>query len=493
MTETLNQRARTATKWSLLAEVIARTIAPITQLVLARLLAPEAFGMVATVVMVVSFAEMISDSGFQKYLVQHEFKHQKALYRSANVSFWSSLTLAVVLLGVIALWRDPIAVFVGNPGLGMPLLVAAFSIPLTVVSSTQQALFRRALEYKKVLPIRILSAVVPLVVTVPLAIIGLEHWALIWGIIAGAVFNATAFTVISPWKPSFYYRFSLLRKMLSFSAWTLLESLSIWLTVWSSTFIASALLNLTELGLFRQPATVVTSVFAVVTSATTPILFASLARLQGDRPSFKLFFYRFQFNVALVILPIGVLAFFFRDVITRVALGSQWDDAALMFGLWSFSTSLVIVLSHYYSEAYRALGRPRVSMYSQLIYMAISIPILVWAGNQGFVTFVVAANLVRLVMIASNQIIGWIVVGLKPPDNLKNLLEPLTCSALAGLAAWGLANWADKDLLKTGLGLTAAMMVYLLACTLFPRTRQTLRNAIHIVSTRLRSKSQPNL
>ena len=66
-TKDLRARSASAAKWSLATEIIAKIISPISQLVLARLLAPEAFGMVATVTMVVSFADMFADAGFQSY------------------------------------------------------------------------------------------------------------------------------------------------------------------------------------------------------------------------------------------------------------------------------------------------------------------------------------------------------------------------------------------------------------------------------------------
>ena len=73
MSYDLNEKATQSVKWSLLTEVLVKLISPITQLVLARILAPEAFGVVATVTMVTSFADMLSDSGFQNYLVQTIF------------------------------------------------------------------------------------------------------------------------------------------------------------------------------------------------------------------------------------------------------------------------------------------------------------------------------------------------------------------------------------------------------------------------------------
>ena len=137
MSDSLNKRAASAAKWSIITETLVKVVSPVTQLVLARILAPEAFGMVATVTMVTSFADMFSDSGFQKYLVQHDFDSERSLRKSADVAFWTNMAVSLVLWAGIALLRDPLASLVGSPGLGFPIAVACASLPLTSFSSIQ--------------------------------------------------------------------------------------------------------------------------------------------------------------------------------------------------------------------------------------------------------------------------------------------------------------------------------------------------------------------
>ena len=90
-----------ATKWSVITEVATKLISPFVNIVLARLLVPEAFGAVATISMVISFADMLTDSGFQKYIVQHEFDTEEEYTNSVNVAFWSNFLLSIVIVSVI--------------------------------------------------------------------------------------------------------------------------------------------------------------------------------------------------------------------------------------------------------------------------------------------------------------------------------------------------------------------------------------------------------
>ena len=228
--EELQKKSAGAAKWSLATEVIVKIISPISQLILARLLAPEEFGMVATVTMVVNFADMFADAGFQKYLVQHSFRDKEDLHANANVAFWTNFGVSVVLWCLIAIFNDPVAAFVGNPSLGFPLAVACLSLPLTSFSSIQMALFHRSLDFKSLMPVRLASTLLNFGSTLALAFMGFGYWSLIVGTLAANVVNAVGLTLLSEWKPRFFYSFDLLKAMFSFSGWTLLESFTIWLS-----------------------------------------------------------------------------------------------------------------------------------------------------------------------------------------------------------------------------------------------------------------------
>ena len=98
-TENFNHQVIRAAKWSGVTEIIAKIVTPVSSIVLARLLTPDAFGVVATIVMVISFAELFTDAGFQKYLIQHEFKNLEDFGQSVNVAFWSNLIFSFIEFG----------------------------------------------------------------------------------------------------------------------------------------------------------------------------------------------------------------------------------------------------------------------------------------------------------------------------------------------------------------------------------------------------------
>ena len=97
----LNKKVINATMWSSFSEISSKLIAPITTMVLARLLTPEVFGVVATVTMIISFTQLFSDAGFQRYLIQYEFENDDDKYKTTNVAFLSNLVISLLLWAVI--------------------------------------------------------------------------------------------------------------------------------------------------------------------------------------------------------------------------------------------------------------------------------------------------------------------------------------------------------------------------------------------------------
>ena len=470
----------TATKWSAVTEIAAKLVSPITNMVLARLLTPDAFGVIATITMIVSFVEVFTDAGFQKYLVQHEFKDETDRDQSTCVAFWSNLSLSVLLWGVIALFCEHLAVLVGNPGLGIVIVVASISIPLQAFSSIQTALFKRDFNFKVLFKARMFGICTPLIVTIPLALWLKDYWALVIGTLALNAVNAFVLTYYSSWKIRFFYSWRKLRKMISFTMWSMIESVSIWLTGYVDVFIIGIHLSTYYLGIYKTSMITVGQITAFVTSATTPILFSALSRLQDDRTAFLRFFLRFQKTVGLLVIPLGVGIFVFRDMITFLLLGNQWHEAANFIGLWALTSSITIVLSHYSSEVYRSLGYPKLSVLSQLLHLIVLCPAMLIAVHYSYDVVYVARALVRLEGVLVNIIIIYCFVSLPPWQMLRNIAPAALAAMTMGVIGYMLLPFCF-DVWEKILLILFSVALYFSVVLLFKQERTEIISAIKLI------------
>ena len=471
----LNNKIKTATKWSSVTEIVARLITPITSMVLARLLTPEAFGVVTTLTMIITFAELFTDAGFQKYLVQHEFIGDTDREQSTNVAFWSNFVLSLFIWGIIAVFAEPLATLVGSPGLGNVLIIACISIPLAAFSSIQMALYRRDLDFKTLFKVRIVSILIPLVITIPLALLLRSFWALVLGTIAQNMVNAVLLTIYSSWKPRLFFSFAKLKEMLSFTIWSLFEAISIWLTGYVDVFIVGTMLSQHYLGLYKTSSALVGQIMGLITAATTPVLFSSLSRLQDEEEEFRNLFFRFQKLVGLLVIPIGVGIFCFSDFITSVLLGNQWMEASGFIGLWGVTSAITIVLSHYCSEIYRSKGRPKLSVLVQWLHIIVLWPVVLVAVKYGFETLYVARSLVRFELILVNLIVTWFLVKISPWDMMKNIYTACIASIIMFFAAKSL-QYISNGIIWQIFSIIICATIYICFVIIYPSNRKVLFN-----------------
>lgn len=116
------------------------------------------------------FAEIFADAGFQKDIIQHKFADNTELNQYTDVAFWTNLSVSSLLWLIIYVFSGPLATLVGNPGLGNVVAIAALSLPMYAFSGIQMSRFKQDMDFKSLFFVRMISILVPLFVSIPIAI-----------------------------------------------------------------------------------------------------------------------------------------------------------------------------------------------------------------------------------------------------------------------------------------------------------------------------------
>lgn len=425
MDNNLNTRAVTAFKWSSFTELLCKVITPLIYMLLARILAPEAFGVLATIIMIVSFAEVFVESGFQKFLIQHQFETEDEERKYMSVAFWSNLFFSIFLWILLIVFCKPITRLVGNEGYELPVILAGVTIPLYGIIGIQNCKLKKTLEFKKLFVVRFSTALVPLIITLPLALLGLDYWSLVIGNIAGVLTQSIILLIIGGFKPIMYFDSNKLVYMLSFGIWTLLDGIAVWLTSWLDAFLIGRSLSNYYLGLYRNSSSTVLSLFNIVFAAITPVLFASLSNLQKDTRQFNHFFLKVQKTVAMLLLPISLSVFFKSDLVTFILFGDKWLEASQVVSIMSLCYSLRLLFVSLYGDVYRAKGLFFLPFFLQLLDLCILIPVCLYCINRGFWSLVYGRSFAFLFLIIPEMLVLWRVCSISPIDIIKNMSRVL--------------------------------------------------------------------
>lgn len=428
MSEGKNTVIQRSMGWSLFSEIAAKFVTPVTNMILARILTPDDFGVLAICNMLVSFVDIITDAGFGKYLVQADFSSEEERNKVANVAFWSNLALSVVLYLSIIINRTNIATLLGAKEYSTVICVASFQLILTSISSIQTGLFRRKFDFKKLFVARIAVALMPLLIAVPIAYITKSYWALIIGTLSGALANSIILTIMSSWRPRLFYSVKIFKQMFNFSFWSLCEGLANWTIFWFDTFMVTQIYSAYYVGIYKNSANMVMSIMGMISASMSPVLLSVLSRVKDNKIEYESLYLTIQRIMLYLVIPMGFGLFCYRNIATYVLFGSQWDEAANVVGAWGLMMMCSVIFYSFPAELYKSKGIPKILFLFQCGYLIFMLPICFITVNKGFWPFVY----VRCLCIIEQVILSLILIrkffSISPINIFKNMLKPLLCA-----------------------------------------------------------------
>ena len=445
----LESKVVTATKWSALTEIASKLISPIAGMILARLLTPEAYGAVATTTIIISFAELFTDAGFQRYLIQHDFASDDDRDKSTNVAFWTNLVMSLIIWGIIIAFRYPIAHIVGSPGLETAIVIACAAIPVAAFSSIQSALYKRNLNFRIPFIARMIGLGITFFVTIPLAIWLRSYWALIISNIIQGLAAAITLTIFSDWKPRFYYSFRRLKEMLSFCISVIISSFLVWINMYSAIFIVSTKFDQYSLGIYKTSISKANALLSMISATIIPILLPTYAKLQNDIPQLRAAMLKLQKHLGIIILPIGFSIFLYSDIITWFFLGNQWTEAAPLIGIWGLLQSFNLLINHFCGKTFTAIGKPIISAYISIFYIALLIPSIIIASNYGLKPLFYTHSLTYIWLTILHLIAVYLFIKQSPLKIISNILPELFGCAIMVVIAYALSLVGDTPVWQT--------------------------------------------
>ena len=265
--------------------------------------------------------------------------------------------------------------------------------------------------------------------------------------------------------------------MISFSIWTLVETISIWFTSWVDVFIIGSILNQYYLGLYKTSITLVNGLMGIITSSIVPVLFTTLSRLQNDDKQFKKTYLKVQRTISIFVFPFGVGAFLYSDLATILFLGSQWSEASGVIGNWALTSAIMIVFGFLCSEVYRAKGRPRLSFLAQILHLIVLIPVCIISSNYGFWALVCARSWIRMESALIHFIIMYFAIGITMPSVIKNILPTALSAAAMGILGY-LLQQMNTGIVWSIISIIICALFYYGILNLFPNMRKEVRGIV---------------
>lgn len=346
------QGLASATRWMVAGRLVTQGSRFLVSVILARLLTPEAFGVVAVAMTTIVALEILKDLGTGAALIQRPEVDQRLL----SSVFFLNIVAGFVAAGLMAFGAPVIAGFFDTPD-ATPV-VRAFALVLAVGGLTQvhHALLRRRMRFGGVAAVEMIAALTNGVVSIVLALVGLGVWSMVWGNLAGVVVGSVVAWVASGWKPSAQFRLADLRAIAGFSLHTAAYNVTTFALENTDKILVGRLLGTAPLGVYTLAQRTISYPLESISRVLMQVLFPAFARAQDDNEVLRKGYSRAAGAVAFVTLPVMVGVAVTADPLVRAVLGERWIELIPLLWFMAPAGALGALLSCV-NTLYSAKGR----------------------------------------------------------------------------------------------------------------------------------------
>ncbi|WP_375201230.1 lipopolysaccharide biosynthesis protein [Hyphococcus sp.] len=394
-TASLTARIARGAAWIFGAGVAARLLGAINTIIVARLLAPEDIGIVATATVAMQLLQGISDIGVSQAVV----KFRDADRHDLNTLF----TLSVIrglFIGALLFAAAPLAAsFFGDPRLFWAFVGVALFPVLTGFLNPRFYEFERDLKFSREFIVTLLNRLAGVAVSLTIAIIFRTYWAIIGGMLASAVVQLSLSYILRPHAPCL--TFSSLRKVFGFSGWLAGVSFMAALNNKLDVPILARLAGTGGAGVYFLGFQLSEMVAGQIAAPLTRAIYPGLSELQDEPGRMRAGFLKGVEALGAFAMPAAFGLAFVAPDLTHVVLGDKWRAAIPVIALLAPVIGLQSLF--YATQAYAvALGLTRLVFFRELIFFIVRMPVFVWAalayGLQGAIFAAAAAGLFHVAL-----------------------------------------------------------------------------------------------
>jgi len=309
--------------------------------VLARLLTPEEFGIVALVTVFVSFFNLLSDFGLGPAVVQNQSLEDKDVHSI----FSFSILLGLLLSGLFFLSAPFIAKFYNESELINVSRLLSLAILFYSLQIIPKALFQKALKFKQIGLITVSVQLFSGIIAITLAYKGFSYYALVVQSILVSGISLIIFYFLKPVKIAWRIQFSAIRKIIRFSSFQFMFNFINYFSRNADNILIGKFLGSAPLGYYDKSYRLMMMPVANLTHVISPVLMPVLSKYQDDK--------NFVFNsylkvvkfLATIGFPLSVFLYFSAGDIIHILYGPQWTQSIPVFKLLALTVGIQIVMS----------------------------------------------------------------------------------------------------------------------------------------------------
>jgi len=398
--------------------------------ILARLLTPADFGLIAMVASVVGFVSLIKDGGLSLATVQR----QQINHQQLSNLFWLNVALSIACAVITVAAAPVLAWFYHTPLLLRITMALAITFPLGGLTVQHQALMQRQMRFRALAAIDVLSLFLGVTAAIVAAKFGAGYWSLVIQPIVTSLVNMIGDWLNSGWRPSLPRRGSGVREMAFFGGGITGFNALNYLSRNADNIMIGRAWGADALGFYAKAYQLLTFPLNQLNAPLGAVAVTGLSRLLPEPERYRRYYLQAVSLISFLTMPFAALSFVLAEEMVVIALGPQWAPAARIFRFLAICAVTQPITSTC-GWLYITTGQTG----RMVTWGLISVPIILasFAVGLHFGTWAVAAAYSTVIILITPYCIYFATRGtpVRPADLLNAGWAPTLSGVLGGLAA----------------------------------------------------------
>jgi O-antigen/teichoic acid export membrane protein len=472
-----------------IAQVLKEILTIGSTVILARLLTPQDYGMIAMVVAVTGFVGLFKDMGLSMATVQRpEISHEQV-----STLFWVNMLVSVVICLITAGVSPLISWYYKEPRLVLITVALASGFIFGGLTIQHQALLRRQMRFKSLVKIELASLVLSIAAAIGAAFAGFGVWSLVVLNVGKQVFLAAGAWIASRWRPSMVFVFRKVWDMLKFGGNLTGFNVINYFSRNLDNLLIGRFFGAQQLGLYAKAYSLLLLPIHQINAPVQSVALPALSRLFGEPERYRHAYLRILEKLTIVSMPGVTFLIVSSDWLIHVVLGPQWGGAAIIFsflGVVGLVQPVANTTGMLFITQDRTHHQLRWGFVSGSLSMISIVAGLPW-GPVG-----VAASYAISGLVIRTPLLLWYIGRTGPirtADFYLTCIPAATASIAVAVSLVGMRYWSGID--DPFIGLAASLVLTLVAglsvLLLIPSGRRALRDLRSIIPMVLSRRGQP--
>lgn len=410
-------------KWTTISTVI-NTILQFGQVaVIARILAPSAFGIVSISTLVISFLSIFAHFGFANSIIYKQESDRKSL----STIYYFNIIIGLLMFVVIYLSSPLLIAYYKEPRLAEVLKVSAFYFPIVFAGQIYSILLEKELKFKSLAFIDISSSLLSTTVTVSLAYKGFQEMALIYGLLAGQFVRMILQNYLGRkyFNPVLYFNLNEIKDHLKFGAFNIGDSIIGFANSNIDTILIGGLLGIKQLGYYTIASQIAIFPVQKICPIIIQICYPIMAKMKDNLEGLKNAYLKIVDFITYVNIPLLGGLFIMAVNVIPLIYGPLWGPTIPLIKIFVFM-GIFSCLNYPLSPLAYSKGKPDRLFYLNLVSFIIKFPLIfIMAENYGITGVAVGFLVATIISTIMNFFVVQYLIGSFMKTFLNNIFKPV--------------------------------------------------------------------